>query len=82
MVNRSKSDRLCRIDRTKHTCAHVVTVAGTVLCQFHFEFKFPIYMLLKGLENIYRDLQPFTRKVQACSECITLFCKFNLPNLF
>ena len=74
MVTRSKSDRLCRIDRTNHTCAHVVTVVDTVLCQFHFEFKFPIYIIFKVLETIYPNLQPFTGKVQACSECIALFC--------
>jgi hypothetical protein len=74
MVTRSKSDRLCRIDKTKHTCAHVVTVVDTVLCLFHFEYKFPIYMIFKGLETVYHDLQPFTGKVQACSECISLLC--------
>jgi hypothetical protein len=60
----SKSDRLWRIDRMKHTRAHVATVVDIVLCQFHFEFKFPMYMTFRGLETIYHDLQTFTGKVQ------------------
>jgi uncharacterized protein involved in cysteine biosynthesis len=74
MVTRSKSDRLCRIDRTKYTRAHVVTVLDTALCQFHFEFKFLIYMIFKGLETIYRNLQPFTGKAKACSKGVIFFC--------
>jgi hypothetical protein len=76
MVSRSKSDRLYRIDRTKHTCARVVTVVDTVLCQFHFEFKFPIYMIfnpLKTVRPIYRTGVPLPSRC-----CIIYFFSTNM----
>jgi hypothetical protein len=49
-------------------------MVDTVLCQFHFEFKFPTHMTFRGLKTTYNGLQNFTEKVQACSNGIALFC--------